>query len=429
MPRNREQFTIHGLESDRLYYFALKTVDDGDNLSGLSNVVSAITVGDTIPPAGITDLEVAHAAGRSVHFRWTAPGDNGSTGQAAEYDLRHSSSLIDEVTWASATRVSGLVQPAPAGEIETYTVADLQLDTEYYFALRATDRAGNVSGISNVALATTSSLVILTSSPAGRSASSPDWEPNGDRIAFSARWSGTVQVHTVNARDGSLTQITSVEDNITTPAWSPDGSVLACGLIRFEDSRQGIGIVSGQPGSILTPIVIHESERIVSNPAWSPDGDRIAYQVAEFPSFVGEIFVVDLAGSAPQSIVPGGSSISGLDWSPDGSFLVCSSNIAGSYDLWTVSIDGGMPTRLTSDDSTNETEPVWSPDGSKIAFVLSAAGERDLWIVPASGGPPAQVTFGSVWKRSPCWSPTGDALACEILQDGRTGDIAIVYLP
>ena len=429
MPGNREQLTIQGLEPDQQYYFALKTVDDGGNLSGLSNVVSATTVGDTIPPADVTDLEVVLSAGRSVHLRWTAPGDNGSMGQAAEYDLRHSSSPIDELTWESAERVSGLIQPAPAGGIEAITVTDLQLDTEYHFALRATDRAGNVSDISNVVIATTSSLVVLTSSPVGNSASSPDWEPNGDRIAFAARWTGTTQVHVVNAQDRSLVQITSAEDHINAPAWSPDGSVLACGLIRFEDSRQGVGIVGARPGSILTPIVIHESGKIVSNPSWSPDGDRIAYQVSAFPSFLGEIFVVDRAGGSPQPIVPGGSSISGLDWSPDGSLLVYSSDVAGSYDLWTISVDGGAPARLTSDDSTNETQPAWSPDGARIAFVSDSAGERNLWIVATSGGPPAHVTFGPVWKRSPCWSPTGDALACEILHDGRTGDIAIVYLP
>ena len=39
------------------YYFAMKTVDDNDNWSGLSNIAE-ITTGDDCPPANVTDLAI-----------------------------------------------------------------------------------------------------------------------------------------------------------------------------------------------------------------------------------------------------------------------------------------------------------------------------------------------------------------------------------
>ena len=87
-------------------------------------------------------------------------------------------------------------------------------------------------------------------------------------------------MHTVDARDGSLVQITSGQDHLNTPAWSPDASFLSCGVLRFEDARQGIGIVGTRPDSVPMQIVIHAPSVIVSSPAWSSNGDRIAYQVS-----------------------------------------------------------------------------------------------------------------------------------------------------
>lgn len=50
-------YVMTGLSRDTTYYFAFKTVDDGGNWSGLSNLASGTTTNvDTTPPASITDL-------------------------------------------------------------------------------------------------------------------------------------------------------------------------------------------------------------------------------------------------------------------------------------------------------------------------------------------------------------------------------------
>lgn len=89
---------------------------------------------------------------------WTAPGDDGTTGTATSYDIRMSASPITANGFSTATQVTGEPIPQVAGSTETYTVTNLSPSTTYYFALKTTDDAGNVSEMSNVATKVTASL-------------------------------------------------------------------------------------------------------------------------------------------------------------------------------------------------------------------------------------------------------------------------------
>jgi hypothetical protein len=91
----------------------------------------------------------------SVALSFTATGDDGTSGQAALYDLRYATESITAANWDAATPATGEPLPQWAGLIETLAVEDLDPATTYYFALEVMDEAGNASGLSNVAPATT----------------------------------------------------------------------------------------------------------------------------------------------------------------------------------------------------------------------------------------------------------------------------------
>ena len=110
--------------------------------------------GDTTPPAAVTDLACVDSSGDSITLHWTAPGDNGSSGQAARYDLRYLHSMITTVNWDSAAPVLTALAASAPGSNETYALYDRTWWTTYYFALKTADSAGNWSAISNVATAT-----------------------------------------------------------------------------------------------------------------------------------------------------------------------------------------------------------------------------------------------------------------------------------
>src|SRR5579859_3452340 len=56
---------------------------------------------------------------------------------------------------------------------------------------------------------------------------SPQWSPDGGRLAFSGRHGPRDQVFVLDRATSEVRQLTSLPDGATHPRWSPDGSALA----------------------------------------------------------------------------------------------------------------------------------------------------------------------------------------------------------
>ena len=114
---------------------------------------------DTTAPASVADLDTPLIPPSSpatiIPLTWTAPGDDGTVGTAAQYDIRYSSALITDANFNSATQAPNLLVPSAAGTSETFDVTGLTENTTYYFALKTADEVPNSSGLSNVINATT----------------------------------------------------------------------------------------------------------------------------------------------------------------------------------------------------------------------------------------------------------------------------------
>jgi len=111
---------------------------------------------DTTPPGQVTDLSVPAITDSTATLTWTAPGDDGSTGTASEYDIRYSDTPITtETIWNNATPVDSTPTPKTAGMPETLAVTGLNGKATTYFALKAADEVPNWSVLSNVASGST----------------------------------------------------------------------------------------------------------------------------------------------------------------------------------------------------------------------------------------------------------------------------------
>jgi hypothetical protein len=69
------------------------------------------------------------------------------------------SAIGNDAAFAAAPHVSSLPSPALSGSAETFDVTGLAAATTYHFAMKVVDGAGNASGLSNDASATTSAAV------------------------------------------------------------------------------------------------------------------------------------------------------------------------------------------------------------------------------------------------------------------------------
>jgi len=154
-----DSVSVRGLTPLTTYYFVIRVADEVPNWSGFSNLAVKTTSGDLTAPATVADLTVTATTGTSASVRWTAPGDDGTTGTATSYDIRYSSSAITTGNWASATSVTGEPAPTAAGTQQTFTISGLTPSRTYYIGIRTTDDAGNVSALSNIPTATTPDTV------------------------------------------------------------------------------------------------------------------------------------------------------------------------------------------------------------------------------------------------------------------------------
>ncbi|HET6455559.1 MAG TPA: hypothetical protein VFI02_14230 [Armatimonadota bacterium] len=88
----------------------------------------------------------------TVKLKWTATGDDGHDGVAAEYDLRFSLSPITEANFLDATRTipPDFPTPGPDGTVERTSIEGLTVGSTYYFAAKVRDSSWNWSAMSNV---------------------------------------------------------------------------------------------------------------------------------------------------------------------------------------------------------------------------------------------------------------------------------------
>ena len=134
----------------------LSVTDDGivavsDKIGGLYVLAGPGGFRDVTPPAAVSSLRVETPVGATLtRLRWIAPGNDLFHGTAAGYDVRYSTEPITEENWNAAQTCSGEGAPSASGVLDGFSVRDLTPGQTYYFALKTSDPAGNISALSNV---------------------------------------------------------------------------------------------------------------------------------------------------------------------------------------------------------------------------------------------------------------------------------------
>jgi serine/threonine protein kinase len=287
----------------------------------------------------------------------------------------------------------------------------------------------------------------------------PSWSPSGARIAFWMNRGGQRDLATMPAGGGPVVQTTSDPAADWAPVWSPDGRFLYFASDRGGSMgiwRIGIDELSGTPTS--TPEVIaagvdvsmdlphlsadgtalvFRSIRASINPAaipFDPATER-AGQVTLLQNRTGILVPSDVSsdgkwvtlfnlGERQEDIFimrPDGSELSRVTddaardraprFTPDGSALTFYSNKSGSFQGWSMRLDGGDRRPLTSISERSSNFTVISPDGLRILVVFS----NNDWLIGPAPGPltlqsgtvTATPRVGAGFFAPRTWSPDG----------------------
>jgi TolB protein len=166
----------------------------------------------------------------------------------------------------------------------------------------------------------------------------------------------------------------------------------------------------------FAPVRIIESPEPLMSPAWSPDGRMLAY--VSFEGKSSAIYVQQLA-SGERRRVSARSGINGAPaWSPDARKLALTLSRDGNLDIYTLDLASQTLKRVTSDDAI-DTEPAWSLDGTSIYFTSDRAGGPQIYqVVLDQGGRAERVTYEGSYNARPRLSPDGSQLAMVTLDRG-----------
>lgn len=125
-------------------------------------------------------------------------------------------------------------------------------------------------------------------------------------------------------------------------------------------------------------------------PRWSPDGGRIAFTLWS-PGGFYDLAVVDADGGGLRRITQDRAADLAPTWSPDGRYVVFSSDRNGTFDLYAYSVTEDRTfqvTRLLG----GAFESAVSPDGKRVVFAGYSAEGFDLYEAPFDP---------STWKEAP----------------------------
>jgi TolB protein len=123
------------------------------------------------------------------------------------------------------------------------------------------------------------------------------------------------------------------------------------------------------------------------------------------------IFIANADGSGERALTEPGSLNYSPSWSPEGDWIVFTSERAGPADLYRIHPDGSGLERLTNDAAYDD-QPAFSPDGKRIVFVSTRAGGRaNLWTLDIATREATRLTSGDGGDFRPSWSPDGKWIA------------------
>lgn len=275
---------------------------------------------------------------------------------------------------------------------------------------------------------------------------------------FTALW-------TIPTGGGTSKQLTSGDNNDTSPRWSPDGKWIAFVSKRGNDTANQIYVIAPDGG---------EARRLTSvptgaaSPKWFPDSNQIAFISSVFPDltswedqgkrlreratttmparvfdrapisywdhFLDErqphLFIASLAASEPIALTrptglvvefkaPGAED---FDISPDGGEVafVSDTDTRGTRpnnDIFILPVAGGPAVNVTAANPAGDTSPIYSPDGKYLSWSANkivGASDRDRVIVmERAAGPSAIRDLSANWDWSASdvkWAPDSKSL-------------------
>ncbi len=189
------------------------------------------------------------------------------------------------------------------------------------------------------------------------------------------------------------------KEPIISPQWSPDGTRIA--YVSFE-RRKPIVFVHNLLDGTRTVLANYEGSN--SAPSWAPDGKKLAVVLTK--DGTSNIYAINADGTGLSRLTNTQSIDTEPAYSPDGKYILFTSDRAGSPQIYRMRADGqGDAERLTYEGNYNVT-PRYSPDGKSFIFIHRNEGQFNVAVQDIASRQ-MQILTGGGLDQSPTFAPNG----------------------
>jgi Tol biopolymer transport system component/predicted Ser/Thr protein kinase len=293
----------------------------------------------------------------------------------------------------------------------------------------------------------------------GIAATGASWSPDGQEIVFARSQDQNIQIWTAGANGENPRAIYSGTDPLAVLRWSPDGKTIVAVLgavvtvvspgriLVLERNRGNHRVLSAPVGGfqISAPAFLTPNEILYAQDLAITGGNAVASRGSRFirqslssgkytiigrsqettrvldiaapgtvvlDSYSSRQNLVEIplqreaASAAPLPVILGTGQDRQPVYSPDGAWILFSSNRSGNADLWKLSTTTGELRRVT-DHPGHDWDPAFTPDGKQIVWSSERSGNLEIWIADADGVGPRQITHDGVDAENPGVTPDG----------------------
>lgn len=236
------------------------------------------------------------------------------------------------------------------------------------------------------------------------------WSPNGNQLVFTSKQDGNRQLYTIRADGTGLTQLTRGSGEVYGADWSPDGSK----LVFYRDNYRLYAIKADGTSEQMMP-----DSQSDESPAWSPDGTMIAFASGrDRNANLNELYIMNADGTQSRALTkmltippPVGRevepdrtyAINGIIWSPDGQHIAFVTKTNGVIDAFVIDPDGSNLHHIASEVGGLS----WSPDSRHMVYSAGELGKTQVFVADADGANKYSIVSDDPMISSLVWSPSG----------------------